>query len=143
MIKYFSLFILLMILKPTLLLALDIEVLISNRKSETSTIYCGIYNNAKGFPTESNLKLKGTTASMNKEGKLSCKFKELSKGIYSISLLEDLNGNGIMDSTLVGFPKEPWGVSNNAPMHTFGPPTFEEASFPLNENKIIAVRLNK
>lgn len=132
-----------MILKPALLLALDIEVLISNRKSETSTIYCGIYNYAKGFPTESNLKLKGTTASINKEGKLSCKFTDLSKGIYSISLLEDLNGNGVMDSTLVGFPKEPWGVSNNAPMHTFGPPTFEEASFPLNENKIINIRLNK
>ena len=137
-IPYFVLF-----LSPCMLFSIDIDVQISNRKSNSSTIYCGIFKSPAGFPTDSKLRLKGSTASIDKDGKVSCKFTDLVKGKYAISLLEDLNGNGEMDSTLVGYPKEPWGVSNNAPMHTFGPPTFDEASFFLDANKIINIRLNK
>lgn len=123
------------------LLAIDLIVEIQNRKSDQSEILCGIYISQEGFPTEPSKRLLGTTGS--KEGtKTICRFKELSPKTYSVSVLEDLNGNKKMDSTFVGFPKEPWGVSQNAPMHTFGPPTFAEASFNLEKNKTIQIKLN-
>jgi uncharacterized protein (DUF2141 family) len=128
-------------LKSGALFALDLTTVISNRKDTNSTIHCGIFRSQDGFPTESKKRIQGTKA-QNKDGKPICKFTGLSEGKYAVSLLEDLNGNGIMDSTLVGYPKEPWGVSNNAPMHTFGPPTFDESAFYLKEEKTIEIRLN-
>lgn len=123
------------------LLAIDLVVEIQNRKSSQSEILCGIYVSQEGFPTDPSKRLLGVTGT--KEGtKTFCRFKTLSPKTYSVSVLEDLNGNKKMDSTFVGFPKEPWGVSQNAPMHVFGPPTFAEASFILEADKTIQIKLN-
>lgn len=134
--------ILISLIAPMYIQALDITTIITNRKSSNSTIHCGLFQSQDGFPTDSKKRLMGSIATIV-DGKVICKFSNVSQGKYAISLLEDLNGNGVMDSTLVGYPKEPWGVSNNAPMHTFGPPTFEEAAFTIKENKIITIRLNQ
>jgi uncharacterized protein (DUF2141 family) len=56
----------------------------------------------------------------------------LPAGDYAIRVMHDVNGNGELDSNLVGMPKEPWGMSNNA-RGNFGPPKFEDARFTLNE----------
>lgn len=137
-----KLLITIVMLQPLYLFSLDVTVHIENRKSNKSTIYCGLFKNPQGFPADSKQRFKGDTAKLV-NGKYECKFSDLVAGKYAVSLLEDLNGNGVMDSNMVGYPKEPWGVSNNAPMHAFGPPTFDEASFQLKDNKIINIRLNQ
>lgn len=55
----------------------------------------------------------------------------LSAGEYGIRLLHDQNGNGEMDSNLVGMPKEPWGFSNSA-TGSFGPPKWEQVKFTID-----------
>lgn len=122
--------------------ALDLEVEILNRKSPNSKINCGVYETEAGFPSDSDKRLVGDVGK-TENGKTVCKFTGLLKKSYAVAVMEDLNGNGKMDSTLVGFPKEPWGVSNDAPMQTFGPPKFQEALFSLTENKKITIRLNQ
>ncbi len=122
--------------------AIDLEVEILNRKQENSKISCAVFETEQGFPTESEKRLMGDTAKLE-SGKTICRFSGLSKKSYAVSVMEDLNGNGKMDSTFVGFPKEPWGVSNDAPMQTFGPPKFTEALFLLTENKRIQIKLNQ
>lgn len=57
-----------------------------------------------------------------------CVFKNTPSKPIAISVLEDLNNNGKIDTTFIGFPKEPWGVTNNVSPHAFGPPTFEESA---------------
>ncbi len=53
-------------------------------------------------------------------------------GRYAVIVVADVNGNGKLDTNLIGIPKEPVGVSHN-PALRFGPPKFEETAFDLND----------
>jgi len=55
-------------------------------------------------------------------------------GIYGIKLFHDVNGNGKLDTNLVGIPTEPIGFSNDAPVH-FGPPQFADAAFEVSADR--------
>lgn len=51
-------------------------------------------------------------------------------GTYGVKLFHDTNGNGKLDTNLVGLPVEPVGFSNDAPLR-FGPPDFDDAAFEV------------
>jgi uncharacterized protein (DUF2141 family) len=51
-------------------------------------------------------------------------------GRYGLKLYQDVNGNGELDSNVVGIPTEPFGFSNDAPVR-FGPPAFADAAFEV------------
>jgi uncharacterized protein (DUF2141 family) len=51
-------------------------------------------------------------------------------GRYGLKLFHDINGNGELDTNLVGIPTEPFGFSNDAPVR-FGPPEFAAAGFDV------------
>jgi uncharacterized protein (DUF2141 family) len=53
----------------------------------------------------------------------------LPAGRYAVSLIHDENGNGKLDTTL-GIPREGFAFSRN-PKIRFGPPRYEEVSFPV------------
>lgn len=56
----------------------------------------------------------------------------LKPGRYAISVVHDANGNGKLDSNLLGMPVEGYGFSRDA-RGTMGPPSFEAAAFDLPE----------
>ncbi len=60
-------------------------------------------------------------------------FRELKSGTYAVAVSHDLNGNHITDTTWVGIPKEPWGVSKNI-RPKLRAPRFEECSFSLTNS---------
>ena len=63
-------------------------------------------------------------------------------GRYGIKMFHDVNGNGEMDTNLVGMPTEPVGFSNDAPIG-FGPPAFAAAAFdvgPAGASQTITVK---
>lgn len=49
-------------------------------------------------------------------------------GRYAAQAFQDLNGNGKLDRNLLGIPREPIGISRDAPIH-FGPPKWDDAAF--------------
>lgn len=49
-------------------------------------------------------------------------------GRYAAQVFHDVNSSGKLERGLFGIPKEPIGVSRDAPIH-FAPPKFEDASF--------------
>ncbi|MEM7138146.1 MAG: DUF2141 domain-containing protein [Myxococcota bacterium] len=106
--------------------ALRIEVL--NIRSDRGQIGCSLFTKADGFPSDAK-----NAASMTfvkpKGRKATCVFKKVKPGTYAVSVLHDLDGDGELATSLVGRPKEPWGVSNDAPPQRFGPPEFKAASF--------------
>jgi uncharacterized protein (DUF2141 family) len=51
-------------------------------------------------------------------------------GIYAVQAFHDENSNFDLDRTLLGWPKEGMGFSNDAPMR-FGPPRFEDAAIDV------------
>jgi len=70
-----------------------------------------------------------------------CVFRDVTTGIYMISAVHDENDNGKLDKSLLGMPKEGYGVSNN---HTYAlkGPNFTESSVQLGDGlKSISIRL--
>jgi uncharacterized protein (DUF2141 family) len=66
---------------------------------------------------------------------------DLKPGIYAIGVYHDQNGNGNLDTNIIGIPKEPIGTSNNA-VSKFGPPKFEDAKFSLESGEIKNLTIN-
>ena len=63
-------------------------------------------------------------------------------GRYGVKLFHDVNGDGKMDTNIVGFPTEPFGFSNDAPIR-LGPPSFADAAFdigPAGAAQLITLR---
>jgi uncharacterized protein (DUF2141 family) len=52
------------------------------------------------------------------------------RGTWGISGFHDVNGNGELDTNLVGMPTEPFAFSNDA-RGSFGPPSFDQIAFPV------------
>jgi uncharacterized protein (DUF2141 family) len=60
-------------------------------------------------------------------------------GAYAISIFQDENRNGELDSNFIGIPKEPYGFSNN--LKKMRPPSFEEALFEYEANEVVEINL--
>ena len=58
------------------------------------------------------------------------RFTAVPSGSYALAILHDENGNGKLDTALMGIPKEGFGFSRN-PKVAFGPPRFRAAAFPV------------
>jgi uncharacterized protein (DUF2141 family) len=89
-------------------------------------VMCTLYDSEATW-----LKDPGYVATANatpRAGGARCDFGAIPAGTYAISFMHDENGNGDMDSNFLGIPKEPWGMSNDAPAR-LGPPSFADASF--------------
>ncbi|GBF42238.1 hypothetical protein LPTSP2_15250 [Leptospira ellinghausenii] len=124
------------------LFAADLEVEILNRKSNQSIIRCAVYETENGFlADEKHASFKIVGVETNNQ-KTICHFKGIPDKEYAVSVLEDLNRNGKMDTTFIGLPREPWGVSRNPPMHPFGPPTFDEAVVNVKSKLLIQIKMN-
>lgn len=68
-------------------------------------------------------------------------FTGLAPGRYAVQVLHDGNGNGRMDSNVVGMPIEGYGFSNNP--QVMRKATFDEAAVSLDEpGQRIVVTLN-
>lgn len=66
----------------------------------------------------------------------------LAPGRYAIRVMHDRNANGELDSNLVGMPTEPWGFSNDA-RGSFGPPSWQDASFELQDTTTQHIALER
>ncbi|MEM7436778.1 MAG: DUF2141 domain-containing protein [Myxococcota bacterium] len=120
---------------------LRIEVL--NIQSDRGQIGCSLFTKADGFPSDAK-KAASMTFVKPKGRKATCVFKKVKPGTYAISVLHDLDGDGELATSLVGRPKEPWGVSNDAPAQRFGPPEFKAASFKVTgEAQTLRVKLRE
>ncbi len=60
---------------------------------------------------------------------VSARFADLATGRYAVKLYHDANGNGEMDTNMLGLPVEGYGFSNDA--GRFGPPPFADAAFDV------------
>ena len=64
----------------------------------------------------------------------------LPAGKYAIAVFQDSDSDNTLDRWLGLIPKEPYGFSNN--VGKFGPVSFKQAAFELNEDKTITIKLN-
>ena len=111
--------------------AADLTVSISGFKSANGRAICRLYNSSSSFPGSRALNTRRASISGNRS---ICRFKNLPKGRYAVAVAHDANGNGKMDKTIIGLPKEGFGFSRDAKLR-FGPPSFSKAAFPMNGSK--------
>jgi uncharacterized protein (DUF2141 family) len=105
----------------------SVIVRMSRLRSDAGQVVVVIHDNADHFPGDAPLRQ--TTASIA-DGQAVVRFLGLPDGTYAVSMFHDENGNGELDKTWIGRPKEGVGASNN-PRPLLRAPNFEEASFEL------------
>ena len=67
-------------------------------------------------------------------------FKDLAPGAYAVLVTHDENGNGKLDSNMIGMPVEAYGFSNNP--NVMRKPTWDEARFDVGaQDAAIAITL--
>jgi uncharacterized protein (DUF2141 family) len=110
--------------------AADLTVEIKGLASANGKVLIALYDKADGWMKQ-GLKMAGAPA--QRDGVI-YEFKDLPLGDYALSIHHDENGNGKFDTNPIGMPIEPYGFSNDA-MGNFGPPTFEQAKFKLDQDK--------
>ena len=63
-------------------------------------------------------------------------FEDLPFGEYAIKAFHDEDANDDLNTNILGIPIEDYGFSNNA-RGMFGPPSWENAKFELNDDDIV------
>ena len=105
--------------------AADLTVLISDIKAAQGNVMVAVYT-ADGFLKKP---VKGSGAAADTAGN-TIVFKDLPEGDYALAVYHDANGNGKMDSNMMGIPTEDYAFSNNA-VGKMGPPSYATAKFSL------------
>ncbi|MFD0931233.1 DUF2141 domain-containing protein [Psychroflexus salinarum] len=114
---------------------ISLKVIVEGIEEQKGTIYLSIHDNEESFPSDNDKAVStgqitgfGSTAEYT--------FENLSKGVYAVSVFQDLNGNAKMDTNFIGIPKEPVGASK---LTSFGRPKFSKCKFILSENSTISI----
>ena len=87
-----------------------LTVVVTGATAEGGTVGVAVFSTADGFPGKIEKAAK-TSVQPRTAPVDSVVFRGLTPGHYAVSVYQDLNGNGKLDSNLFGVPKEPWGTS--------------------------------
>jgi len=118
--------------------SLTIEV--KNLRNSKGVVQFALYNKNGSIPDEDYENyykiLKGEIVN----GSSTITFKNIPSGKYAINILHDENKNGKIDKGFI-LPIEGIGFSNFQSIGLTNRPNFSKASFELNENKTINVKV--
>jgi uncharacterized protein (DUF2141 family) len=99
-----------------------------------------MYNQANGFPDAPQLAYSKRVAKAQRDA-VTLEWNSIPLGTYAIAVLHDENGDGKMNTNLLGIPSEGFGFSNNK-LGIAGPPSFQRASFEIkNADTKIVIKL--
>ncbi len=65
---------------------------------------------------------------------------DIPAGEYAVSVFQDIDENGELNTNAIGIPSEPFGFSNDA-RGRFGPPKFKNAKFAFPGTQEISIKL--
>ena len=116
----------------------NLIVEIKDISSTQGKLMVGIFDNPTDFKLKTNPVYKQIVSPS--DSAVSYSFKSVSKGIYAIAVFHDTNENGSLDTKKLGIPSEGVGFSGIL-SKGIKPPDFEEASFNLVNDTIIAISL--
>lgn len=82
----------------------------------------------------------GKSISINKNTAI-VEFEDLPLGEYAIKAFHDEDSNDDLNTNIFGIPVEDYGFSNNA-RSMFGPPSWQDAKFVLNDDgKVVEIEI--
>jgi len=118
------------LLSPLAALAADLSVNVADGPAADATLYLALYHDAASY-AESKA-VASQTAPMQ-GGKARLVFAGLAPGRYALRAFADENGNGKLDTNLMGMPTERYGFSNDAKGNRAAP-AFEAAAISVDSD---------
>lgn len=106
--------------------AADLTIRIDNVRTGSGQLMVALYDNAATF-LKQPVRSQGVPAGA---GSTTVVFHDLAPGRYGITAYHDANGNGRMDSNMMGIPVEPFAFGRNAQGH-MGPPSFDDVALAV------------
>ena len=118
-----------------------LTVQVTHARDAKGTIRVALFRSGEGFPGDTSKALRAQAAQIDPKTLSGViVFAGIPRGTYAVSVFHDENMNGKLDKNFVGMPKEGYGASNN-PEKKMRAPTFEEASFSLNRDQTVEIKL--
>ena len=119
-----------------------IHVTVLNIRNSTGTVACALFESPEGFPGEYLRYATNVMVIKIRKSQARCTFEEIPQGRYAIGVIHDENMNGLLDTNMLGVPREGYGFSNDA-SGALGPPPFDAASFAYDgQNLEMTIKLN-
>ena len=131
MLKKQLLFILL-ILPIGHLSAQTLTVRIENADIGRGYLMIGVFNDESSFPSDH---YRGERVVVS-DRTMTVTFYNLPIGQYAVSVFQDSNNNGRLDTNFLGIPSEKYGFSNGTRR-----PNFNDSSFDFSGNMTITIRI--
>lgn len=107
----------------------DLTVNLTGIRSDAGSIQIGVANSADAYDGKAKL-VTGKSVVPDKSGKTTATFSDVAPGRYAVMVTHDENGNGKLDTNLIGMPIEGYGFSNNP--NVMRKPTWDEAAFEVD-----------
>jgi uncharacterized protein (DUF2141 family) len=115
--------------------ALDLTVVVTGARSAKGQVVAAVYDKSEGW---TKTMLRGEAVAAGE--RVTLVFRQLPTGTYAVAVYHDENGNGRLDTNVIGVPSEPYGFSRDA-AGTLGPPKFADAAVALQADTTINVKL--
>lgn len=115
-----------------------IDVTVDGVRSARGQILIALHNTPSSFPS----RWSGAVATLRVPAgprPVVATFRNVPPGDYALVAVHDEDGDGQMTKSLIGFPQEGFGTSNNPGF--LGPPRFRAARFTLDSPARIAIRM--
>ncbi len=116
---------------PAIACAETLVVKVTGLAGTAGNLHVMVWKDAAGFPTDPEKAVARKVVPIIGQ-RVEVTFKGFARGVYAVAAFQDMNGNGKLDRSLLGWPTEPVGASNGA-TGVVGPPKFEDAAFALKQ----------
>lgn len=110
-------------------LSADIQITVESVNSNEGSLMLAVFNSEQTFGHTQLTAQKAKAVS----GDMKFTFNQLPVGEYALMVFHDVNGNGELDTNLLGMPTEPWGASLQG-RQVFGPPGWQHTNFKLTDD---------
>jgi uncharacterized protein (DUF2141 family) len=121
--------------------AADLKVSVEGLRSNSGQVLICVFSAESSDPSLFPDCAKGRPVKSAKApiagGKVIMTFNGLKDGVYAVAIIHDENGNGELDTNLLGIPTEGVGVSTNPRL--FGKPKFADGKFNISGNTAISI----
>jgi uncharacterized protein (DUF2141 family) len=101
--------------------------------------FIAVHNSGDTYLAKDSKPFRSTVAAVETEDSQQVIICDVEAGEYAVSIFQDENSNGELDSNFIGIPKEPYGFSNN--LKKMRPPSFEEALFEYDADEVVVIKL--
>ncbi|MBB3047965.1 uncharacterized protein (DUF2141 family) [Litorivivens lipolytica] len=132
---------LLALLISTPVLALDINVNVSQISSDKGGLVVQVYDSEDTWLSDDTVLSKRYELQPGDSAKTVIIPIELEAGNYALSVYHDENDNKKLDANFIGIPKEPVGLSNDH-RPKFGPPKYRKAEIEVSEGTVIEIKMD-